>query len=365
MFIVKSRPFKYYSYMRKPELSMSVLFLAICALLSCSHADDEKDVVPTSLPKLYVHYGVMSSRLPNGSRCADIYINQHLNDSTDYGMRFCNKENTLNRNFDFYQLYLLDGGKPKPSDCHSVNSDAYHFMAGHETDYIVAMQLYAAHNADGDFPDATTLFTGGFHGYNSETSGNFTPTMYEVGKAVYADGKPIAPNTSVYCDSVRVVVENMLQGANTEKADGSGRYILKQTITLTCKGGDYNIEVGLTPVEDIYFRQVNGLCFYNNFDKISFIGSKTHTGTYGKKQVTRADKCVTSIRQSNGDYFFDVFMDPEYGIGNQQYNDDQFNASIESASKSYFQLIYRNNGLLVPSGKSLHFRGGYRFGSSR
>lgn len=63
-------------------------------------------------------------------------------------------------------------------------------------------------------------------------------------------------------------------------------------------------------------------------------------------------------------YVFDVYMDSNYGIGNQQYNESSSNASIESACKSYFVLIDKKNGLFVPKGSHLSFRGGYRFNTT-
>lgn len=63
-------------------------------------------------------------------------------------------------------------------------------------------------------------------------------------------------------------------------------------------------------------------------------------------------------------YVFDVYMDSNYGIGNQQYNESSSNASIESACKSYFVLIDKKNGLFVPKGSRLSFRGGYRFNTT-
>ena len=340
---------------------LSYLLFLIATFIFAESCTNEEEIEFISKNRLYVCYTEKS--LENeGKPSSDIFITQHLNDTTSYGMCFGNKTRTINNNFDFKYLYILDkecGDMPQPF-CQAKNQK-YIKIAGHDTDYIVAMRLCAAENADGDYPQSTNYFTGGFHGYQSETSGPFTPTMHEVSKKVYVNGKPMSPNTYTYCDSVRVIVENIIQGSNTEKKDGSGRCIIKQVITLTCHDGNYNILVDLIPLEDILIYQSNGLCFYNDFDNIQFIGSKTHTGVYPKNKVTRADKCVKTIRQFNNRYIFDVYMDSDYGIGNQQYNESNSNASIESACKSYFVLIDKKNGLFVPKGSRLSFRGGYRY----
>lgn len=327
-------------------------------IISCSSDVDTSDTASPSSKSLAVKYVELASNLlPNGESCADIYINQHLSKSLDYGMCFGNKSQTINKNFDFKMLYLLKGGSENPE----TNTSEYQYLAGHDTDYIVAMRLCAVENANGDFK-TPNKFTGGYHGYNNETSGNFTPTMYELSKKVYADGIEIKPNSSVLADSVKIIVVNLIQGANTEKKDGSGRNIVKQTIIFTCKGGDYDIEKKLAPLENILLYQINGLCFFNDFDNIQFVGSKTHTGTYPTKEVIRADKNVSAIRQFNDNYFFEVYMDLDYGLGNSQFNDDSFIASTESANKSYFNLVSRQNGIYCKKNKILKFKGGYRFG---
>lgn len=336
------------------------LLIVTFSLLGCRGTTDftDENRPPVHSKRILISYIVSSNEfLPNGHPGADIFINQHLSDMHDYGMCFGNKSNTINQNFDFKSLYLLTGGNEQIS----FYGDPCQYLAGHDTDYIVAMRLCATHNVNGDF-DTSDKFTGGFHGYNSETSGNFSPTMYEISKKVYADGVELLPNTSVYADSVKVIVENLIQGSNTEKIDGTGRYIMKQVIILTCSGEDYNIDINLIPLEDVLLYQVNGLCFYNDFDMIQFLGSEKDNNAYNKAQVVRADKNVYAIRQFNSKYYFDVFMDLKYGLGTCNFNDDSYNASSESANKSYFNLISKRDGVLVPKDSVVSFRGGYRFG---
>lgn len=346
---------------------MAMLVTMVPSICSCYSNDDiiiNKDTDTDN--KLYVSYETSpSSVLPNGNLSANIYINRHIEDSIYYGMCFGNKTATINKNFDFKSLYLSASIDSIPSSHSSAGNSSVRILAGHDTDYIVAMRIGAKFNADGDFSSSTYKFTGGFHGYDSETSGPFTPTMYEISKMVYVDGKPANIDTAAYCDSVRVVVVNLIQGSNTEKANGSGRNILKQTITLDTSADkeDYDIDVQLAPLEDIYMYQVNGLCFYNDFDYIQFIG-KTTSEYYPKEEVIRfADKSVHTIRQTDLTHFFDVYMDLDYGLATGTNNDDAFNASIESACKSYFNLVSKTrDGMFLPQDSIVKFRGGYRFG---
>ena len=55
-------------------------------------------------------------------------------------------------------------------------------------------------------------------------------------------------------------------------------------------------------------------------------------------------------------------MDLNYGLGTGVFNEESYNASSESANKSYFNLVSNREGVLVPKDSTISFRGGYRFG---
>lgn len=347
------------------SLRLNLLLILLPILLTACSRDDLQDAQRPSSNKIFVSYKESGAKLPNGNYCASIFINQHLNNTTDFGVAFGNKELTINKNFDFKKLFLIKRTGELPNTCQTAEDSSYHSLIGHDTDYIVAMRLRSESNGDGDFPDLANKFTGGYHGYDSQTSGDYTPTMYEQSKTVFANGKIMKPGESGYYDSLRVVVRNLIQGSNTEKADGTGRNILLQEIILQClPNKTFNVQVNLTPLEEIRFFQVNGLCAFNDFDSIQFESSGKVSKLYPNDIVLRyRNTNVDIIRQVNEKYFFDVFIDTTFGIGTGASNENDYNASIESANKSYFWLIDKRDGLYVPLGSSLSFRGGFRFGT--
>ncbi len=225
------------------------------------------------------------------------------------------------------------------------------------------MVVGANDNIDGDFPNNTSYFTGGYHGYMSRSSGNYTATMREVSKEVYADGRPLLMGESCYCDSVVIKVVNLLQGCNTEKADGSGREIVKQTILVICNNEGHHVSVNLEPLENISIYLMSGLCIYNDLPYVQFIGSQTATGIYGHSEVVRADRCVHTIAQFDNNYQIDLSLDTSFGVGNGQYNSMTRNASIESAGKSYFYLVKNDSGQVFSPSDIVTFRGIYKLKS--
>ncbi len=81
-----------------------ILFLI---LLSACSKEDIQIIQQSNSNKIFVTYQESKIKLPNGNSCALIAINQHFNDSTDFGAIFGNKEHTINKNFDFQNLFLI------------------------------------------------------------------------------------------------------------------------------------------------------------------------------------------------------------------------------------------------------------------
>lgn len=163
--------------------------------------------------------------------------------------------------------------------------------------------------------------------------------------------------------SITIKTTNLLQASNTEKHDGTGRYAIKEEIIINYRNDTAFVQVNYTPLEDIIVYQVNGLAFFNDLEHIRFIGSQTKAGIYPNNIVLRADRNVTAIQQFNNAYRFEVFIDNRYGIGNLEYNKENFNAQISSAQKSYFLLIDNLDYLPLKflQGEVFSFRGGYTF----
>lgn len=338
-----------------------VLLCIMCLLYtSC-----EKDI-PFSQPELTkkyeCHYKSLGEKLPNGEDAATIYItniNTGLN-KEHVIISFGNKLRTPNFNFDLKDIFIY-----QHNDSANIYKDIdANRIFGHLTDNIQPIRFRVIHNADGDFAHSQqTFFTGGFHGYANQTDNNAIATAYEQSKQVYVDGKPINLNDKIMGSSITIKTTNLLQASNTEKHDGTGRYALKEEIIINYRNDTAFVQVNYTPLEDIIVYQVNGLAFFNDLEHIRFIGSQTKAGIYPNNILLRADRNVTAIQQFNNAYRFEVFIDNRYGIGNLEYNKENFNAQISSAQKSYFLLIDNLDYLPLKflQGEVFSFRGGYTF----
>ena len=315
-----------------------------------------------SVPTFFVNYRETDGVLMGGAKTSTIFCNRHLNEDKDICVSIGNKINTINKNFDLMDIYLAEREGDEVTNKLPYNSSVQ-WILGHQTDYIMPIRVQAVNNVDGDFPTNKDYFTGGFHGYGNNTSGNYSATMKEISKEVYVDGEVLHPSESAECSELCVIVKNKIQGANTQKKDGSGRYVILQTIKVIFVGDYIYTDIEFQPLEDIYAYQIGGLSFYNDFNNIQFVGSRKYVGIYPSDKVQRADKFVTAIRQFNDEYSFEVFIDKSVGIGNLKYNGGTYNASIESAHKSYFHLLTDDKPApyLFKVGDKICISGGYRF----
>ena len=291
-----------------------------------------------------------------------ISINKRFNEDKDVVWKFGNKPSNANNNFDFKEIGFVNRGKDFVSDKYLPN-DGYEYLLGHNTDYILAMQIYAVNNRDGDFPDNTSLFTGGFHGYNNATE-SASATMREISKKIYADGKELSYGDSTYCRTCKIVVINNIQGSNTEKEDGSGREILEQKIIVDADENNMIVSIEYTALEDVVLYGISGLAQYLDFDKVRFIGSHSRLSEYDKGTLVRVsndDKGTVAIRNYGNDYLFEVGIDKTYGIGDSYYNLSSPNALITTANKGYFELIVHSNPLSLSQGESVQVKGYFKF----
>lgn len=325
---------------------------------------DIEDITYDLKKSYYCQYLADGTKLLNGKNSSKIYINRHLDKTNDVGISFGNKIGTPNKNFDLCEVYLLE----RPSSgisksCKSMDA-GYQWLIGHLTDNIQPIRFNVEENADGDFAESSICyFTSGFHGYKNGTSPSVSATMKEISKEVYADGKELKEGDAVYCDNVKIVVENQIQASNTMKSNGRGREAMYQKIVVDVKGEYANIQIDFIPMEDVRIYQIGGLAFYNDLDSVKFISSDKVMGPYSKDQFVRVDKTVKSVCQYNSSYEFEMYVDPTYGLGNLDYNVRLYNASIESVPKSYFHLLSATgeSPYFFPKGTRISFKGYYRF----
>ena len=328
--------------------------------------EEKMDVVDLTFDlgkSFYCQYVPSSKKLPNGANSSMIYINRHIDDNHDVGMSFGNKEGTPNKNFDLCKIYILPRPVAGISKSYKSTDNGYISLIGHLTDNIQPIRFKVKENADGDFAnESVCYFSSGFHGYKNATTASVSSTMTEISKTIYADGVQMNEGDAIYCNNIRMVVENHIQASNTMLSTGNGRNSMYQKITIDVIDEYANVQIDFIPLEDVEIYQMGGLSMYNDLDSVRFIGSETLTGVYSPYQLIRADKKVKTISQFNDLYAFDMTIDNRYGLGTLEYNAKTFNASIESVPKSYFHLLYANTTpFLFRKGELLSIKGSYRF----
>lgn len=125
------------------------------------------------------------------------------------------------------------------------------------TDWIGPYWMRAQNNGN-----QNSGFTGGWHAYNGDFTGS--PTARTISVQAFLDGQPLEDGSSnVVCKDARIVVENRLQAGNTKEFDGSGREVLKETVTYHFHADTIAVSVTSEALEDITIEIYYGLqsCF--------------------------------------------------------------------------------------------------------
>ena len=270
----------------------------------------------------------------------------------------------MNRNingiWDFFDWQRI----PNTTDIVASTFDGHILInGGTGTDYISAYTVAAVNNADGDSQVINP--TGGWHGYNSLTA-NVTATARTIMLKVFADGKEVGENESAYCNDVKIMFVNNVQGWNTQKADGTGREILQQKCTIIFNKFDINIEIETTALEDVKLIKHYGLNAQNNMNSsdvvVQFVGELRTIPQSSNGQSS--DKESRMLRFCGDNDIFSLTID-NFGEGTFKYNALEYSGIYVGATKKgYFGCIYRNaeseqDWVELSKGASLFLKGSY------
>lgn len=197
-----------------------------------------------------------------------------------------------------------------------------------KTDILSPMILTASENADGDLDDSYRL-TGGNHSY-AQTSG--TPSANTVLVEVYADGKPAG--ASGLFNTLTLHARHKVQAWNTEKADGTGRAVLVEDDYITWDGKRMNVEIHLTPTENVVISEYYGLQLAE-IEICNVYGGKVkkniETGGY-------TDEVPYFIEGICNGFRIRMHLD-ETGLGKYTYNTTAIKYSKNDYRKAYFRPI--------------------------
>ena len=282
-------------------------------------------------------------------------------DNTNDGMiMFGHQTSHPNKFFDYMGVSFIPRGEKGIN-----NIRPYSMQYATITDYIMPIVVAAVNNADGDFPTNTSYFTGGFHAYGNATGGDVTATMRQISQSIRVDGKEVVGTDAfVYGHKCEIDVVNHLQGCNTEKADGTGREILRQNIHIYADKSQVKVKVEFVALEDVNVYQMDGIGQYLPFYSFRLIGSKSKKGVYAKGTMARPndeDRSICAIRSFDDAHYLECGINPYYAEGDCKYNNVTYNAQATTASKCYFHLIAGNTVTLAQN-EMLSFEGYFDFG---
>ena len=242
--------------------------------------------------------------------------------------------------FDFYQFLKLE------NDSKEIETDIskYSVLSTTGTDWHAPFKVKADSNAngdnisDGDFLD---YFTGGNHQYNNTASGS-TSTARSMYLWMYADGRMLTEGEEGFASIIEIRWANQVQGQNTTKADGTGRYILQENHRLLYDGMTFKSFVELLPLEDIHITMWYGLqaVYSNVYSSLRFIDSDNRQ----KNSLPSSANCgcITNCRGMvlEGDELsLEMAIDPTLDLGVRKYNKGVYAAFAETYGKVYFGVI--------------------------
>ncbi len=196
------------------------------------------------------------------------------------------------------------------------------------TDILSPMIITASQNADGDLDDTYRL-TGGNHSYGQTTG---TPSANTVLVEVFADDKP-AEKSGLF-NTLELHARHEVQAWNTEKADGTGRAVLIEDDYITWDGKRMNVEIHLTPTENVVISEYYGL-------QLAEINSCNVYGGKVKKNIATggySDEVPYFIEGICNGFRIRMHID-ETGMGKYTYNTSAIKYSKNDYKKAYFRPI--------------------------
>lgn len=225
------------------------------------------------------------------------------------------------------------------------------------TDWHSPLIVGAKNNIDGDHPN-DFYFTGGNHAYNNTGSG--VPSGRTDSLKYYVDGKEVTEFDG-YCSNVRIEWVNLVQGYNTEKADGSGREIIREEHRLVFDGYEWTSDASYIPLEDVLFKTLYGFqCegTANEFPSIRFVGGLNRGLYQGNTDCDSGNKTCNMFAAYGNLLRLEMEVDPNVDIGDRHLYTGTKGCFNNGYGKAYFNFLTDVN---MAQGELYAIRGFYRF----
>lgn len=226
-------------------------------------------------------------------------------------------------------------------------------------DWHAPFKISAVNNADGDNP-TSEYFTGGNHRTTNIGSGGGATAKTES-IHYFADGKKITEGSG-FARRIEIQWANLVQGYNTSKEDGSGRYILRENHTIVFKDGVFHTHVELVPLENIEMHLWYGFQGFigGKYPKTKYIGAYNR-GEYDSSNNSNSGDLLAHTMVHYGDkHKLEMSIDPNYDLGARKTDYAQWNSGMfTSSQKAYFTII--NKSIAFNTGDNYFLRGKYIF----
>ncbi|MFD0619757.1 DUF4855 domain-containing protein [Paenibacillus sp. GCM10027629] len=235
------------------------------------------------------------------------------------------------------------------------------------SDWIGPYVVRANANGNGNPWD----FTGGNHNYDGGSNSSHTGTTESF--RVWADGVEVADGSVTASVYTKIEVVNLIQAYNTKVADGSGRPVLRETVTYEISNGHVQVHNEIEALEDITFDTYYGLQSVNGAwnDTVRYFAGEQEVasspaGMYSDSGTKAVNPNVDSYLLSSGDqggfkHMLRVRLDRQYGLGALANLADHMPVIFtQEYGKTYFlQIKGTTPGL--KQGEKFAWRGSYDF----
>ncbi|MCY9517752.1 hypothetical protein [Paenibacillus apiarius] len=273
-----------------------------------------------------------------------------------------------NKLHSFYEWRLSPNeGKEVSPDLNRAST----VLQGEGSDWIGPYIVKANESGNANGQD----FTGGNHNYDGGI--NSSPTARTVQYKVWADGVEVEDGQVIPNSKVTIQVVNYIQGYNTKQQDGSGREILKETVTYNIAGGQVQVNNDIEALEDVAIYKYYGLQTVNGAwnDEIRYYAggklvARSSAAGYSDSG-TKAEHpdidnyLLRSGKQEAGRHHLLAWLDRDYGLGKLQYLADQRPIVFtQDYGKTYFLQIV-DTAPELKKGETFAWRGGYHFFSAK
>lgn len=240
-------------------------------------------------------------------------------------------------------------------------------LQGDVSDWIGPYIVRANANSTGYPPS----FTGGNHAFDGGNTGS--PTAVTDQFQVWADGVELKDGQVTANSKVNIQVVNYIQVYNTKLQDGTGRLVLKETVTYEIVGGQVRVHNEIEALEDVTFETYYGLQTVNGAwnDTVRYYAGEQEVAAssangYSDSGTKAAHPDVDGFLLSSGElagiqHHLRVWLDRNYGLGSLQYlADDMPVVFTQDYGKTYFLQI-KGNLPELKKGETFKWRGNYHF----